>query len=197
MRNQLLWWYAPDGMVEGDENGPFPWLVGKSDVIELQAVGLPGPGRKGDASEYKFMGRGFDLDFRMAKPCGNVDPYDVLVAIGQRGFWRVQVRRAQHTQNGDYMASTVWRKSVYTKDQIDFLAAHLAEPDIWYIVPIEACGGKTGLHFGPGGRGMYEKYREAWCLLAVEEKNRGRKDVPKQCRCPELPVRCAACPNKK
>ena len=190
-----MWWYSPEGMVEGDSNGPFPWLVERSEVIELRAVGSPGSGRVGDASELEFMGRACRLDFRVAKPWGNVDPYDVLVAMG-RDFWRVQVKCAHRGKDGCYYAGCGRR--AYSKNNIDFVAAHLVAPNIWYIVPVEACEGRRGLHFGPYGTGKakYERYREAWCLLACTRKARGYKDIQVLCRCRELPVRCAVCPNR-
>jgi len=191
---QRLWWYTPKGMVEGNEQGPFPWLVGKSDVIELQGVGCPDRGRIGDASELDFMGKACRLDFHVAKPWGNGDPYDVLVEMG-RWFWKVQVKVASplgrsYQSSGSNMAG-------YSKDTIDFIAAHVVALDVWYIVPIEVCSGRGSLHFMPGRNGKYEKYREAWCLLACTEKARGWKDVPVLCRCKELPVRCAVCPNRR
>jgi hypothetical protein len=184
-----LWWYTPGGLIEGNEQGPFPWLVGKSDCIELQGVGTPGPGRKGDASELEFMGRSCELDFHVAKPWGNVDPYDVLVEMG-RWFWKVQVKRAILAKDGTYQCKSKGYKGCYTKEEIDFIAAHLAALDIWYIVPVEALAGRKTLYFNPCGNGRYEKYREAWCLLACTEKARGWEDVPVLCRCRELPVRC-------
>jgi hypothetical protein len=43
---------------------------------------------------------------------------------------------------------------------------------------------------------MFEKYREAWCLLDCPRKARGWKDVPVLCRSKQLGVRCAACPMR-
>ncbi len=87
----------------------------------------------------------------------------------------------------------------YTKDDIDFIAAHLIQENIWYIVPVEAFGGRARLTLTPRARGKnkYEKYREAWCLLACEPKARGWKDIPALCRCKDLPVRCAVCPHRR
>ena len=49
--------------------------------------------RLGEASEAEFLARATRLLFRLAKPWGESDPYDALVAIG-RGLWRVQVKCA-------------------------------------------------------------------------------------------------------
>jgi len=170
----------------------------EAELIEIHAVGCPSSSRKGDADEAAFVARACEFDFRVAKPWGNIDPYDVLVGMG-RGFWRVQVKRATHDGHGQYHSRSGGRLGRYTKDTIDFIAAHVVQENIWYIVPVEAFAGRGSLHFSPRSRRKtkYEKYREAWCLLACEPKARGWKDVPVLCRCKELPVRCAVCPRRK
>ena len=167
------------------------------EVITIHAVGCPSAGRLGDSDEAAFVARACEFDFRVAKPWGNIDPYDVLVGMG-RGFWRVQVKRATQHGHGQYQAKSGGRRGHYTKDTIDFIAAHVVQEDIWYIVPVEAFAGRAILHFNPHGRrkSKYEKYREAWCLLACDPKARGWKDVPVLCRCKDLPVRCAVCPRR-
>lgn len=107
------------------------------EVITIHAVGCPSGSRLGDSDEAAFMARACEFDFRVAKPWGNIDPYDVLVGIG-RGFWRVQVKRATHDGHGQYHSRSGGRRGRYTKDTIDFIAAHLARENIWYIVPVEA-----------------------------------------------------------
>jgi len=192
-----LLWYVEGELIAGDQNGPHPWLIAPPGVIDLQAVGSPLTGRKGDATEFAFMARACRLDFRVAKPMGNADPYDVLIAIGPRAFWRIQVKLAPHKDKENvYQARAYTRRGPYTKADIDFLAAYVEDQNIWYIVPVEAFSGIKAVHLTPGGKGMYEKYREAWCLLTVPEKQRGRHDLPATCRCKDLPVRCSACPKK-
>lgn len=166
-------------------------------VIEIHAVGCPSSSRLGDSDEAAFVARACEFDFRVAKPWGNIDPYDVLVGVGQ-GFWRVQVKRATQHRRGQYGAKSRRHRGHYTKDTIDFIAAHVVQENIWYIVPVEAFAGRGSLHFSPRGRRerKYEKYREAWCLLACDPKARGWKDVPVLCRCKDLPVRCAVCPRQ-
>jgi len=194
-----LRWYVDGDLIQGNEDGPYPWLLSKPGILDLQAVGDPATSRKGDATEFGFMSRACWLDLRVAKPCGNVDPYDVLVAMGPRFFWRVQVKLAPHKTGPNkniYQARTYTRRGPYTKENVDFIAAYVEDQNIWYIVPVESFQGVKGIHFTPGGNGMYEKYREAWCLLTVPEKQRGRHDIPQLCRCKQLPVRCAACPER-
>jgi hypothetical protein len=158
---------------------------------------VPHNKRRGEASEAAFIARASALNLQVAKPWGESDPYDALIGFG-RGFWRVQVKCACAYSRGQYRIRAAGDTHLYTKDGIDFIAAHIAPENIWYIVPIEAFLGRLILHFCPHGTGKakYEKYREAWCLLACTEKARGWNDIPAVCRCRELPVRCAVCPLK-
>jgi len=168
------------------------------ELITIHAVGCPSGSRLGDSDEAAFVARACEFDFRVAKPWGNIDPYDVLVGMG-RGFWRVQVKRATQHRHGQYEAKSRRHRGHYTKDTIDFIAAHVVQENIWYIVPVEAFAGRASLHFNPHGRreSRYEKYREAWYLLACDPKARGWEDIPVVCRCKDLPVRCAVCPHKE
>lgn len=168
-----------------------------TEAITIHAVGCPQPKRRGEATEAAFIARACGFDFRIAKPWGDSDSYDVLVGMG-RGFWRVQVKRAPYLRQGQYVARAGGYTGHYSKDDIDFIAAHLVQENLWYIVPIEAFEGRTMLHFQPkpSSKAKYEKYREAWCLLACEPKARGWKDIPVLCRCKDLPLRCAVCPRR-
>jgi len=59
--------------------------------------------------------------------------------------------------------------SAYTREEIDFVVAYIVPRNIWYVVPIKAFLKKKGLLLFPDGSkrgGKYEKYCEAWHLLA-------------------------------
>lgn len=173
-----------------------PHVEMTEDFITLNAIGS----RRGDAGEAEFMARACGMDFRVAKPWGNIDPYDMLVGMG-RGFWRVQVKCAYAARWGQYRAIAAGSRSYYSKDEIDFLAAWVVPKNLWYIVPVEAFEGMKILTFHPGkrlrrGENKLDRYREAWCLLTCPPKARGWKDIPVKCRCKELPVRCAVCPDR-
>jgi hypothetical protein len=157
-------------------------------VAKFPVVGNPDRKRRGEAAEAEFIARASGLDFRVAKPWGESDPYDVLIGCVQ-AFWRVQVKCASACRLGQYVVRGGGENYNYTKDDIDFLAAHIVPENIWYIVPLEAFLGCSMLHFSPRGTGKakYEKYREAWCLLACQPKARGRKDIPALCRCETFP----------
>jgi len=164
-------------------------------------IGHPSRKRLGEAIEAAFLARVSAFNFDVARPWGECNPFDFLVGLGPR-FWRVQVKCTQRFAEGRYrVKATGWRDS-YTPDDIDFIAAHIVPENIWYIIPIEACAYKKGLRFYPQAqakgrksKGQYENYREAWCLLTVG-KRAGKTTLPKKCRCPQLPIRCATCPRK-
>jgi hypothetical protein len=84
-----------------------------------------------------------------------------------------------------------------TLDEIDFLVAYIVPEDLWYVVPVAAFASRKGLHFYPhsGRHALYEQYREVWCLLTCGAGAPAR-DLPELCRCPEIAVRCALCPDR-
>jgi hypothetical protein len=71
-------------------------------------------------------------------------------------------------------------RAVYTKKDIDFIAAHVVPLDIWYIIPVEICTPAPMLRFYPHRKAKkmrLEPYREAWHLLQSEEdREDGRED---------------------
>jgi hypothetical protein len=152
--------------------------------------------RLGEAIEAAFLARVALYNFDVANPWGEAHAYDILVSAG-RGFWRVQVKCTDRCAENRYRVSGGGWRQVYTPAEVDFIAAYIVPVDIWYIIPIEAAHRRKSLRFYPhGGKGLLEKYREAWCLLACEPKARGWKDIPVVCRCRDLPLRCAVCPNR-
>jgi hypothetical protein len=175
-----------------------PWYI--RTTTPHDTPGHPDVKRRGEAAEAAFIARATSLNFTVAKPWGESGPFDVLVGSGKsRAFWRVQVKCAYTTRTGNEYEIKGGGRYLYTAADIDFLAAHIVPENAWYIVPIDAFEGSPFLYFyprNPKSRGRYEKYREAWCLLTCPEKARGWNDIPILCRCRQLPVKCAACPNR-
>ena len=169
------------------------------EVIELQAVAAPTRKRRGEAAEAAFLARATHLGFSVCLPWGDSERYDSVVTLGH-GFLRVQVKSATRYLETRYRVKTTGASgAVYTAAEIDFFVAYIVPEDIWYIIPIAAIGRRKGARFYPHTRnslGHFEKYREAWCLLACSPKARGWKDIPVTCRCKDLKVRCAVCPNR-
>jgi hypothetical protein len=172
----------------------------QQEIITICAMADPNCKRRGEASEAAFIARACSLNFPVAKLWGESDPIDILVGNrAHRQFWRVQVKCAEalHRSGGFEIRGS--GHHLYTEDDIDFLAAHIVPHDLWYIVPIHAFLRCPLLYFYPqksNSRGRYEKYREAWCLLACETRTCGRKDIPTVCRNKDLPIRCAICPKR-
>ena len=153
--------------------------------------------RVGDAAEAAFLAKASSLFFPVAKPWGEDVRYDFLVDAG-RGIWRVQVKAASSFDGTRYNVRPGGTSTLYTADEIDFLAAHIVGEDAWYMIPIEAIVPRASLHLYPhGGKGHFEIYREGWCLLLCPRNARGWEDIPVHCRYPKLPVRCAVCPRRK
>lgn len=145
----------------------------KSTAVRRRA---PGKNSKhiGDLAELDFMLQAASRGFPVAKPFGDNEHYDVMVGAGSR-IWRVQVRSTSRHHCRGYAVRAFWRRSdknyfAYTPGEIDFLAAFIRSPKIWYIIPVRALQGRLGFDLYPfgcrrDGRRPFEKYREAWYLL--------------------------------
>jgi hypothetical protein len=115
--------------------------------------------RTGEFSEAAFLVKATSLGFKVAKPWGDSERYDFIVACTAADppefFRRVQVKCTEITRARAYeirAAYTVGKgRAIYTRDDIDFLAAHVVPRDIWYILPVEACMPAPMLRFYPDG----------------------------------------------
>ncbi len=164
---------------------------------EIHALEAPTRKRLGEAVEAAFLAKATMLGFPVLKPWGDSRPYDFAVEGGRR-LWRVQVKCATSHRGTRCSARAAGSGELYTLDDIDFLAAYVIRKNLWYVVPADAFVPRATVHFnyGPQSQGMFEIYRETWCLLTCSARARGRGDIPKRCRCEELPVRCAVCPRR-
>ena len=152
--------------------------------------------RLGEAIEGAFLAKALMLGLPVLKPWGDSRPYDFAVE-GWR-LWKVQVKCATSHRGTRCDARAAGSGERYTLEDIDFLVAYVISEDLWYVVPADAFVPRATVHFnyGPKSQGMFEIYRETWCLLACSARARGRGDIPKRCRCPEMPVRCAVGPRR-
>ena len=152
--------------------------------------------RGGEVVEAAFLARASLLGFRVSKPWGDSDRYDFVVE-GEQGFWRVQVKLTTYFRRAAYRVTLSARGKTYTAEDIDFLVVYIGPENLWYVLPVEMVASKKGLGLRPNAvRSKFNRYREAWCLLACSRKARGWKDIPVVCRCRELQARCAVCPNR-
>jgi hypothetical protein len=168
--------------------------------ITLQASAEPTRKRLGEAAEAAFLARATALGFSVCIPWGDSNRYDSVVELNH-GLLRVQVKSATRYAETRYRVKTTGANGkVYTSKEIDFFVAYVVPENIWYIIPIQAIGQRKGVRFYPHtrrqSRAMFEKYREAWCLLDSCLKVRLRKGHPKRCRSKYLNHRCAICPQR-
>ncbi len=192
-----------DGQSRGDEVNVNVKSVGQEcpsymETISLQAVGVPERKCLGEAVEAAFLAKATMLGFPVLKPWGDSRPYDFGVDGGRR-IWKVQVKCATSHRGTRCDARAAGSGELYTLEDIDFLAAYVIKEDLWYVVPADAFVPRATVHFnyGPRSEGMFEKYRETWCLMACSDGARGKGDIPKRCRSEEMPVRCVVCPKRR
>ena len=163
--------------------------------------------RRGEVAEAAFLAKAASLGFGVAKPWGDSERYDFILDSGHNfwdsghNFWRVQVKSTRTRVRTRYVLTVVGRsRAPYSGVEVDFLAAYVVPRDLWYIIPIDAAGSRTSLYLcaGEGGESKFEKYRDAWCLMACPrakvEDDDSSNQIPISCRCPQIPVRCAVCP---
>jgi len=127
--------------------------------------------KKGEMAESEFLAKAVSLGFGVAKPWGDSERYDFIVDAGGR-LWRVQVKSAyRQLADGGYVIRAHGAASgkLYTSDEIDVLVAYVAPANAWYVIPIEALRGVTGVKLFPVRRkrpSKHERYREAWEVMA-------------------------------
>lgn len=165
--------------------------------FEIQAIGLDTHQRRGEAAEAAFLAKVAGVGFGVAKPWG-VERYDFILDSGHN-FWRVQVKSTRVRLWSQYVVRIATNKlAPYNETEIDFLVAYLVPEQAWYVIPVEMLKGRNSLYFYPRARGKskWEKYREAWCLMACpNEENGPSKIETPRCR-DQGPVRMAICPLK-
>jgi hypothetical protein len=130
------------------------------------------PKRRGELAELAFIHKAASLGFAVARTYGDSQHYDFIVHSAPH-FWRVQVKSSNALQDGAYMVNAIHsvngRYTGYTADEIDFLVAHIVPEDACFVIPVAAFTPHQSLYIHPRGksrRSLYEKYREAWHLMA-------------------------------
>ena len=136
----------------------------------------------GERSEAAFLSQATDRGFGIAKPWGDSRRYDFILDNGDR-LHRIQVKCTESIRARAYETRATYTtgkgRAVYTKKDIDFIAAHVVPLDIWYIIPVEICTPAPMLRFYPHRKAKkmrLEGYREAWHLLQSPEEA-GKIDI--------------------
>ncbi len=143
----------------------------------------PNTKRTGERSEAAFLYQASQRSFAISKPWGDSERYDFILdnrpqpgARPERSrrvkLFRIQIKCTDSLRADAYETRATYtsgnRHVVYTKRDIDFLAAHVVPLNIWYIIPVEICTPQPMLRFYPhrnAKKMRLEKYREAWHLL--------------------------------
>ena len=124
---------------------------------------------KGELAELAFSHKAGSLGFGVATPNGEDEAYDFILDSGER-LWRVQVKSMYSPFRNGYRASCRRRIDDYYKaEEIDFVVAYIVPREIWYIIPVNSIVASSVLNFYPSGcrwGGRFERYREAWHLMA-------------------------------
>jgi len=147
--------------------------------------------KQGELAEMAFMYKAASFGFGVAKPYGDSFQYDFLLDSGQR-TWRVQVKSTNSRGRwGSYVIracrSPIYGKARgYTAEEIDFLIAWIEPVDVWYVIPVQAFVPRIQLAVhpqDPASRGKYERFREAWCLMACQRTGKMFEDLEVEQRC--------------
>jgi PD-(D/E)XK endonuclease len=135
----------------------------------------PNTKRTGERSEAAFLYQASQRRFAISKPWGDSERYDFILdnrPQPQVHLFRIQIKCTDCLRAGAYETRATYtvgkRRAVYTKRDIDFIAAHVVPLNIWYIIPVEVCTPQPMLRFYPHRQAKkmrLEKYREAWHLL--------------------------------
>jgi hypothetical protein len=146
------------------------------------------PKLRGEWAELRFQLRAAEHGLILARPCGDCAPYDFLVACPERAitnqrtcperansdrrghFLRVQVKcTLQRREKNSYRCVIDHNGTPYTPAQIDFFAAYVIPPDVFYIIPLAATNNQPDILLTPHRQNSkYAKYKEAWHLLMTQ-----------------------------
>jgi hypothetical protein len=131
----------------------------------------------GERSEAAFLARAANLGFGIAKPWGDSRRYDFILDNGEC-LHRIQVKCTESIRARAYETRATYTtgkgRAVYTRQDIDFIAAHVVPLDLWYIIPVEVCTPAPMLRFYPHRQAKImrlEPYREAWDLILPRQSN--------------------------
>jgi hypothetical protein len=135
----------------------------------------PNTKRTGERSEAAFLYQASQRCFAISKPWGDSERYDFILDNRPQPavhLFRIQIKCTDSLRADAYETRATYtvgkRRAVYTKRDIDFIAAHVVPLDIWYIIPVEICTPQPMLRFYPHRNARImrlEKYREAWHQL--------------------------------
>lgn len=124
---------------------------------------------QGTSSEILFRYLCLKIDVVTSVPdvdngCG----FDVITAYNGK-LLKVQIKSTSYKEKNGYRTSGAYgstSKKSYTKDHCDIIAVHIADLNVWYLIPIEEVKSKTIIIYPEKLNHKYSKYKSAWHLLA-------------------------------
>ncbi|HKI00110.1 MAG TPA: group I intron-associated PD-(D/E)XK endonuclease [Candidatus Sulfotelmatobacter sp.] len=120
---------------------------------------------RGEWVELQFMARAIELGLHLAKPWGEVVPYDFFVEHKARVV-RVQVKSTMFKDRGGYSCTVRGSAGPYEGNPFEYLAAYVFQESLWYIIPAELVVGQGSIALYPRmKRSKYDEYKEAWHFL--------------------------------
>ena len=106
----------------------------------------PNTKRTGERSEAAFLYQASQRRFAICKPWGDSERYDFILDNRPQPevhLFRIQIKCTDSLRADAYETRATYtvgkRRAVYTKRDIDFIAAHVVPLNIWYIIPVEVC----------------------------------------------------------
>src|SRR5271157_338314 len=133
--------------------------------MKNRGMGIKHAKVRGEWVELQFMARAIELGLHLAKPWGEVVPYDFFVEHKARVV-RVQVKSTMFKDRGGYSCTVRGSAGPYVGNPFDYLAAYVFQETLWYIIPAELVVGQGSIALYPRlKRSKYNAYKEAWHFL--------------------------------
>ena len=138
---------------------------------------------RGEWIELRFMAEAMRHGYKVLKPWGDSQPFDVAINFGNR-IVRVQVKSTTSRVGTGYRCEFKpnARSAPYSPEQVDIFAACIIPENVWYLIPALVLMSGDHLQKAPMlcpmqplkiNRYLYEGYKEAWNGLRVRDKDRG------------------------
>jgi len=91
---------------------------------------------RGEWVEARFMADAMRHGYKVLKPWGDSQPFDVALCFGRR-IVRVQVKSTSCRTGTGYFCQfrPNYLSQPYNLDQLDFFAACVIPQDTWYLIP--------------------------------------------------------------
>ena len=120
---------------------------------------------KGFLSENAVAHELIARNFEIYKPVIDIYGSDFVICKNNM-FYKVQVKSASQLDNTKYAFNMQYGtdKKTYESDMVDFFILHLADINLFYIIPFNDMN-VTKITLSTNELCKYNQYKEAWSLL--------------------------------